>query len=238
MNFNVTVIASSMPGVCTTASKRMGLVIPFMVAMLTMHVFAPFAAANGMDTCQDWSGFCDDYNPTHDLTQSQQDWINGTYDFKLVDGNTIELDIVWAIHEFDREKLGFNNNPAIDDSLEDDGLDSNDGAPADLLRNFMDISLNGPGTPTVRDQLKSELDDALETALETIGVVTQQTTDYTNEYIQQGTTITCSTDPSTDSVHGGENSGLNNAFTLQYVLDLRLYLTWLILILVLTLLEV
>ena len=212
MNFNVTVIATSMPGACTTASRRTGLLIPFMVAMLTMHVFAPFAAANGMDTCQDWSGFCDDYNPTHDLTQSQQDWINGTYDFKLVDGNTIELDIVWAIHEFDREKLGFNNNPAIDDSLEDDGLDSNDGAPADLLRNFMDISLNGPGTPTVRDQLKSELDDALETALETIGVVTQQTTDYTNEYIQQGTTITCSTDPSTDSVHGGENSGLNNAF--------------------------
>ena len=212
MNFNVTVIASSMPGACTTASRRPGLLIPFMVAMLTMHVFAPFAAANGMDTCQDWSGFCDDYNPTHDLTQSQQDWINGTYDFKLVDGNTIELDIVWAIHEFDREKLGFNNNPAIDDSLEDDGLDSNDGAPADLLRNFMDISLNGPGTPTVRDQLKSELDDALETALETIGVVTQQTTDYTNEYIQQGTIITCSTDPSTDSVHGGENSGLNNAF--------------------------
>jgi len=165
-----------------------------------------------MDTCQDWSGFCDDYNPTHDLTQNQQDWINGTYDFKLIDGNTIELDIVWAIHEFDREKLGFNNNPAIDDSLEDDGLDSNDGAPADLLRNFMDISLNGPGTPTLRDQLKSELDDALETALDTIGVVTQQTTDYTNEYIQQGTTISCSTDPSTDSVYGGENSGLNNAF--------------------------
>jgi len=183
-----------------------------MVAMLTMHVFAPFASANGMDTCQDWSGFCDDYNPTHDLTQTQQDWINGTYDFKLVDGNTIELDIVWAIHEFDREKLGFNNNPAIDDSLEDDGLDSNDGAPADLLRNFMDVSLNGPGTPTLRDQLKSELDDALETALESIGAVTQQTTDYTNEYIQQGTTMTCSTDPSTDSVYGGESSGLNNAF--------------------------
>ena len=212
MNFNVTVLAPSMSELNMASSRRTSLLIPFMVALLTMHVFAPFVAADGMDTCQDWGGFCDDYNPTHDLTQTQKDWINGTYDFKLVDGNTIELDIVWAIHEFDREKLGFNNNPAIDDSLEDDGLDSSDGAPADLLRNFMDQSLNGPGTPTLRDQLKTELNDALEDALDSIGTVSGQTTDYTNEFVQQGSTIACSTDPSTDSVYGTENSGLNNAF--------------------------
>ena len=212
MNFNVTVIAPSMSGVCTTASRRKSLLIPFMVAMLTMHVFAPFTAADGMSSCETNGGECDDYNSTHDLTQSQQDWINGTYDFKLVDGNTIELNIAWAIHEFDREKLGFNNDPTINAALANDNLDADDGAPADLLRNFIDVRFNGPGTPTVGDQLKTELNDALETALETIGIVTQQTTDYTDEYIQQGVTTDCSTDPLTDSVYGGENSGLNNAF--------------------------
>ena len=201
-----------MSGVCTTASRKTGLLIPFMVAMLTMHVFAPFAAADGMSTCEINNGECDDYNSAHDLTQSQEDWINGTYDFKLVDGNTIELDITWAIHEFDREKLGFNNDPSINAALANDNLDADDGAPADLLRNFIDESLNGPGTPTVGDQLKAELNDALENALETIGTVIQQTTDYTDEYIQQGITTDCSTEPLTDSVYGGENSGLNNAF--------------------------
>ena len=81
MNFNVTVIASSMSGVYTTVSKKTSLLIPFMVAMLTMHVFAPFAAADGMSTCEINGGECDDYNSAHDLTQSQEDWINGTYDF-------------------------------------------------------------------------------------------------------------------------------------------------------------
>ncbi|MCH1443664.1 MAG: hypothetical protein L7U53_07330, partial [Candidatus Poseidoniaceae archaeon] len=160
-----------------------------MVAMLTMHVFAPFAAADGMSSCEINGGECDDYNPTHDLTQSQQDWVNATYDFKLVDSDTIELEINWAIHEFDREKLGFNNDPALDAALAADGLDADDGAPADLLRNFMDESLNGPGTPTLRDQLKTELNDALENALSSIGIVSGQTTDYTTEFVQQGSTI-------------------------------------------------
>ena len=212
MNFNVTVIALPMSGVKTTTSRRAGLLIPFMVAMLTMHVFAPFAAADGMSSCEINGGECDDYNPNHDLTQSQQDWVNATYDFKLVDSDTIELEINWAIHEFDREKLGFSNDPALDAALAADGLDADDGAPADLLRNFMDESLNGPGTPTLRDQLKTELNDALENALDSIGIVSGQTTDYTNEFVQQGSTTACSTDPTTDSVYGGENSGLNNAF--------------------------
>ena len=80
--------------------------------LLTMHIFTPFAAASGgMDSCD--GGFCDDYDPNHDLTQNQEDWINATYDFKLVDTNTIELDIVWAIHEFDRSKLDFNTQVCL-----------------------------------------------------------------------------------------------------------------------------
>ena len=47
------------------------------------------------------------------------------------------MDIAWAIHEFDREKLGFSNDPAINAALANDNLDADDGAPADLLRNFL-----------------------------------------------------------------------------------------------------
>ena len=70
-----------------------------------------------MNTCDTNGGTCDDYNSAHDMTQSQQDWINGTYDFKLVDTNTIQLDIVWAIHEFDRDALGFNDGGVIEATL-------------------------------------------------------------------------------------------------------------------------
>ena len=177
-----------------------------------MHLFAPFVAADGMNTCGNNGGTCDDYNSAHDMTQSQQDWINGTYDFKLVDTNTIQLDIVWAIHEFDREALGFNDGGVIEATLAGDGLDSDDGAPADLLRNYMDESLNGPGTPTIRDQLKTELNDALETAVEAIGDVSNQLTDYTNQIVQQGITTTCSTDPDSDSIYSGELASENNVF--------------------------
>ena len=60
MNFNVTVLAPNMWEPNTGASRRTSLLIPFMIAMLTMHVFAPFAAADGMSTCEDWGGHCDD----------------------------------------------------------------------------------------------------------------------------------------------------------------------------------
>ena len=75
-------------------------VILLMTILLTIHLFVPFVSADGMSTCQANGGTCDDYSHSHDLTSSQQDWINGTYDFQLADTDTIELDMVWAIHEF------------------------------------------------------------------------------------------------------------------------------------------
>jgi len=212
MNFNVTVLARYMTRSVNGSYSRPNLLFFFMFAVLTLHLFAPLASASGMSSCQNNGGSCDDYDFQDDYTQSQSDWINATYDFKLVDTNTIDLDIVWAIHEFDRQALGFNDGGAIEAALAADGLDPDDGAPADLLRNYFDESLNGPNTPTVKDQLKTELNDALQTALESIGVVTNQLTDYTNEIVQQGVTTTCSTDDQSDSVHGGEAASVANAF--------------------------
>ncbi|MFL2984788.1 MAG: hypothetical protein ACJZ5B_04840 [Candidatus Poseidoniaceae archaeon] len=56
------------------------------------------------------------------------------YDFKLLDTSKIQLELTWAIHEFDRSALGLNLD------LTADGIDAEDGAPADLIRNNFDIS--------------------------------------------------------------------------------------------------
>ena len=94
MNFNVTVIASSMPGVCTTASRRNRFAYSIHGGNADDACFCSVYCSKRDVILRDNGGECDDYNSTHDLTQSQQDWINGTYDFKLVDGNTIELNII------------------------------------------------------------------------------------------------------------------------------------------------
>ena len=188
-------------------------VILLMTILLTIHLFVPFVSADGMSTCQANGGTCDDYSHSHDLTSSQQDWINGTYDFQLADTDTIELDMVWAIHEFNRSALGLDNVAGLDAALASDGLDPEDGAPADLIRTYFDERPNGPGTPTVRDQLKIELNNALDTSIENgFGNIVGLTTDYTSSITQQGETTPCSDDPLTDSIYSGEGASENNAF--------------------------
>tara|TARA_B100000767_G_scaffold78729_1_gene75423 strand:- start:4695 stop:7772 length:3078 start_codon:yes stop_codon:yes gene_type:complete len=188
-------------------------VILLMTILLTIHLFVPFVSADGMSTCQKNGGTCDDYSQSHDLTPNQEDWINGTYDFRLEDTDTIELDMVWAIHEFNRSALGFNDGGDLEAEIASDGLDPEDGAPADLIRNYFDLRPNGPGTPTVRAQLKIELNNALDTSIENgFGNIVDLTTDYTNSITQQGDTIQCSDDPLTDSAYSSEGAGENNAF--------------------------
>ena len=214
MNFNVTVLGGYMAASYLDSNNRPKGVILLMTILLTIHLFIPFVSADGMNTCQGVSsGVCDDYSESHDLTPSQQDWVNGTYDFQLVDTDTITLEMVWAIHEFNRSSLGLDNIAGIDTLLQSDGIDEEDGAPADLIRTYFDQRPNGQGTPTVRDQLKIELNNALETSIENgFGNIVGLTTDYTPSITQQGDTIPCSDDPLTDSVYSGEGASENNAF--------------------------
>ena len=214
MNFNVTVLGGYMAASYLDSNNRPKGVILLMTILLTIHLFIPFVSADGMNTCQGVSsGVCDDYSESHDLTPSQQDWVNGTYDFQLVDTDTITLEMVWAIHEFNRSSLGLDNIAGIDTLLQSDGIDEEDGAPADLIRTYFDQRPNGQGTPTVRDQLKIELNNALETSIENgFGNIVGLTTDYTPSITQQGDIIPCSDDPLTDSVYSGEGASENNAF--------------------------
>ena len=180
-------------------------------SVLLLQIFAPLASASGMTSCSDSGGACDDYNSAHDETPNQQDWVNGTYDFKLLDTSKIRLDLTWAIHEFNRSALGL-NIAAIESALAVDGLDSTDGAPADLIRNYFDDQLPGMGT-NVSNKLISEVSNALETSLESgFGDTTILSTDYVPSVVNNGQTIPCSSSPDDDSVYSSEGQIVNNAF--------------------------
>lgn len=179
-------------------------------SILLLQIFVPLASADGMTACSNLGGTCDDYNSSHDASPNQPDWINGTYDFKLINTSNIQLDLTWAIHEFDRSALGLNN---FDSDLAVDGLGPEDGVPADLIRNFFDTSPAGAGTNTVGIQLRQEVDSALESSLESgFGNVIDMNTDYASSITQGGVTTTCTTDPSIDSVYSSEGASQNNAF--------------------------
>lgn len=178
-----------------------------LIGLMTLSVFAPFAAGAGMTSCDKdpgpaVDGICDTYADSDDGTPNFQDWVEGTYDFSLLGTEAISLELTWAIREFDREALGL-SNAFISASLANDGLDEDDGAPADLIRNFFDQESEGAGSPTVGEKLKMEISNAIEDSLESSFGDVSVSTDYTNQFVQAGSTTACSTDPSSDAQEEG-----------------------------------
>lgn len=209
---NVTIIALYMTVKKITSGNSSKVMIFLIQSILLLQIFVPLVSADGMTSCSDAGGTCDDYNSAHDASSDQPDWVNGTYDFKLLNTTKIQLDLTWAIHEFDRSTLGL-DNPTIEAALAADGLDPEDGAPADLIRNYFETTPAGPGTNTVRVQLRQEVNSALESSLESgFGEVSDINTDYVPSITQGGITSQCTTDPSVDSVYSSEGASQNNVF--------------------------
>ena len=184
---------------------------PILLAMFLLPAALPFASAAGMVACTLNGGECDTWDKNDDGTANQQDWIEGVYTFDLVDTATINLEMNWALHEFNRTVLGL-NQPALEAALAAEGLTPQDGAPADLIRNFFDNN-TGPGTPTVRNKLAMEVNDTIEELLSSgFGQVDSISTTYVNSFTDAGITTSCSDDQSSDSAN--ETSGVldNNAF--------------------------
>lgn len=179
-----------------------------LVLVMTLHLYAPLVSAANMSSCQT---ACDEYDSNEDLTPHRQDWIEGTYDFNLEDTSTIRLDLVWAIREFNRTALGLDSIPAVQLALANDGLDSKDGAPADLIRDQFDTELpNSPGV-RVQDQLITEIDKAIEDSVESgFGSASSPMTGYVGTYTNGGVTVQCSTDEMSDA--SDEGASTNNAF--------------------------
>ena len=186
--------------------------------MMTLHLYAPFATAANMTSCV---SDCDEYDPNEDLTPHRKDWIEGTYDFTLEDTSTIHLELVWALREFDREALGL--SPLLDIVLATDGLDSKDGAPADLIRDQFDTEL-APGV-RVQDKLILEIDKSIKDSVESGFGEAQPSTGYVNTFTNSaGSTIDCSIDPLNDAFD--EGALVNNAFEppicLRSVMDISI----------------
>jgi hypothetical protein len=165
-----------------------------------------------MQSCSSLGGECDEYDHAEDMTPNRQDWVEGMYVFDLVSTQTIELELTWAVREFERDSLGLGSGTIVGNTLENtDGLDSNDGAPADLIREMFNTETGGSGTPTVGQKLKNEVNDAIEEALTSgFGTVTSLSTNYVNQYTNAGTVIQCSTDETTDSA--AEGASQDNVF--------------------------
>ena len=173
-------------------------------------IIAPLASADGMTSC-DGAGMseCDDYDSNDDGTPHQQDWIRGTYDFDLEDTSRITLSLSWAIREFDRSKVGL-DDPLIQSALSSDGLDVNDGIPADMIRSYFAYD---DGSGTVGDRMLSEVQSTIQDLLASgFGTVNGINTQYDTSFTEGGTTIPCTTDASIDSIHGGEGASQNNVF--------------------------
>ena len=173
-------------------------------------IIAPLASADGMTSC-DGAGMseCDDYDSNDDGTPHQQDWIRGTYDFDLEDTSRITLSLSWAIREFDRSKVGL-DDPLIQSALSSDGLDVNDGIPADMIRSYFAYD---DGSGTVGDRMLIEVQSTIQDLLASgFGTVNGINTQYDTSFTEGGTTIPCTTDASIDSIHGGEGASQNNVF--------------------------
>ena len=175
-------------------------------------ILAPLASADGMSTCDGVPGFsdCDDYDSSDDGTPFQQDWIRGTYDFDLQDTSTIHMTLSWAIREFDRSKIGLDDS-TTQTALEFDGLDEDDGIPADMIRTYFAYD---DGSGTVGDKMLVEVEDTINDLLSSgFGTVTAINTQYDGIYTEGGTSEVCTTDATQDSVYdSGSGVTENNVF--------------------------
>ena len=201
-----------MSALCLNKNRSNPLIPTLIVGVLFLQVWAPLASAAGMQSCSSLGGECDEYDHAEDMTPNRQDWVEGMYVFDLVSTSSIELELTWAVREFERDSLGLGSGTIVGNTLENtDGLDSNDGAPADLIRQMFNTETGGSGTPTVGQKLKNEVNDAIEDALTSgFGTVTSLSTNYVNQYTNAGTVTQCSTDETTDSA--AEGASQDNVF--------------------------
>ena len=96
-----------------TVSMKSRLAI-FLILLFGISIWLPFASAAEMPACNAVNGgHCDGWDSADDGTPNQQDWIEGVYEFNLVDTSTIEMEMTWALREFNRSMLGFDDDPNI-----------------------------------------------------------------------------------------------------------------------------
>ena len=171
----------------------------FLSLLFAISVLTPLASASGMQGCTINGGTCDTWDKSDDGTENSQDWIEGVYEFDLVDTSTINMEMSWALYEFNRSTIGL-DGAAMNAALAAEGMSAQDGAPADLIRNYFDQTTAGPGTPTVQEKLALEVNDTIEELLSSgFGTVNSISTNYVNSISNSGVITACSDDPDSDT---------------------------------------
>ena len=179
-----------------------------LIFIFAISLLAPLASATGMQSCQLNGGTCDTWDKADDGTENQPDWIEGVYEFDLIDTSTIEMKMTWALREYNRSVLGV--IPGVDAALTAEGMSDEDGAPADLIRNYFDTP-TGAGTQTVKDKLILEVNDTIEELLSSgFGTVNYIDSNYVNLIENSGVPTTCSDDPDADTA--SEAGLIDNVF--------------------------
>jgi hypothetical protein len=163
-------------------------------------------ATDGFIVCYDTPNIgdrCDGYNSgAGDLSPNYPDWVKAEFIFEMEDTSTIKMKMNWAIHEFDRETLGMNDDPTLVAALESPaiGMDNNSGAPADMIRNLFDENLGGD---TVRNQLIGSVNSTVAQLLTSFGSVDSVATSYIDSFFDGSSTTECTTDRTQDSEFEG-----------------------------------
>ncbi len=181
-------------------------------------IFVPFASATFSDLCNGvaivtgTSGECDEYDHGNDETPFHQEWIKADYRFDLVSTTEFNLQITWAIHEYNRDALGFGAGTDFGNELEaQTDLDPYDGIPVDLIREVFSWQPDGASTPSVGEIIESSAYSTIESSLESgFGTVLDLQTSF-QDTVQFGTdTLQCSSDATDDSLVEGASE--SNAF--------------------------
>ena len=153
------------------------------------------AATNG--------GECDQLNPSTDMTPVAKEWIEGEYTFEMISTSQIGLSMEWAMHEFNDSKVGGLN--ALFPGLPAEAADqfSENGLPADYLRNFFGDSTFSVGGQTVDEMILNQTESAVSDLLDSgFGDVVSLNVDYLERGII-GSSNHCSQDSSTDAIGEG-----------------------------------
>jgi len=182
----------------------------FLPAMLALVPAASSSAHEFLCYYPEEPGFCDEWDRDDDETPSSQTWINSQYNFNMIDTSQVELEMVWAIHEFERESFG-----EIFDlfDLGTGSVPSRDGIPADYIRNFINKESAGLGTPTVGQKLLSEAEGIIVDMLNNgFGAQTQASAEFVDSATVDGSLISCESDPAKDAFGATENAFKDNAY--------------------------
>ena len=178
---------------------------PLLVSLMLISLAAPLAAAAPSpgapevdnNICSTWNstaGICDDWDHLDDPSPNAQEAFEGDYSITMANATVLNIDLRWAIHEFNRSDLGLEDMPI------GNGSDpARDGIPADYMRNYF-----GHWTPygmTVQELLRQEIEDTVTALIDNgFGATSSVVTTYEDEVELDGQTLTCEDDPDQDSV--------------------------------------